>query len=316
MVEPGSLGRIPPLRYAGRPRVVGRMSGAPAPPAAPLGGRGWGAVAVMVILFGTSLPVLDLAYPYLPPLWIGFFRFAICLPLLFVVAHVVIRKRPVLSWSLRLRGFAVGALALGLYTSAVLIGLRDIAPGLATVLVSTVPLFVIVFAMTAGYRMPRAKLLGIGGGFVGVLVVAGGGGQVSGGQAIDMVLIVGGAALFAAGTYIQRQWFQPADYLWVDVWEFLGAAVMMVVLAMAFQPVSAATLVQPGPWPALSWSLASTGVGYLIWFILLSRGRASTVSGTLFIVPIVSLGLSYYWFRDPVTLVQGIGVLIILLAVL
>lgn len=269
----------------------------------------------MVILFGTSFPVLYLAYPYLPALWVGLFRFLIPLPLLLLVSRILSAERPTFTWRTRLRGLVLGAAGLGIYTAAAMIGLEQVAPGVATVLVSTVPLFVVLYAIAARVHMPTTKLLGIAGGFAGVIAVAVGGGGASGGRVLDILLIVAGAALFAAITVVQRRWFKPAEYLYIDSWEFLGAIIVLGVLALALQPVPPSQFLQGGVWPPLAWSLASTGAGYVIWFILLSRGRASSVSATLFFVPIVALVLSYYWFHEPVTVIQGVGVVVILLSV-
>jgi probable blue pigment (indigoidine) exporter len=80
--------------------------------------------------------------------------------------------------------------------------------------------------------------------------------------------------------------------------------------------VFAATPV-PSPTPGLVFSavwlgVIGTGVAYAIWFRLLGRTRASTLSAYLFLVPVVALAVSALFLGERLSLVQLLGVVLVL----
>lgn len=290
------------------------MTRPPSPATQALNSIDWTVVGFMVVLAGTTFPVLSFALQYLPPLWVAFFRMAFAFPVIIVAAWILPHPpKPVGRREIG-RAIALGIPGLGLYCALAIVGLTAVPPGLATVLACTIPLFIVLYAMAIGDRVPTSKVVAILTGFAGVVIVSVGGGQVGGGRLLGILLVMGAAALFALGAFVQRHWFRPEQYVRLDAWQFVGALVVLGAVAGAFEPLSPSQLAVPGPWIPLAWCVVSTGVAYAMWFWLLTRGGTSSVASTMLLSPIVAIILSLIWFHEAVTAIELVGVGVILAA--
>ncbi|MFI5417625.1 MAG: DMT family transporter [Candidatus Lutacidiplasmatales archaeon] len=213
------------------------------------------------------------------------------------------------------------ALLLGLPNTAVFFGLwfvaaAAVAPGIAAVVVYTFPLWVALLSPSVlGHRLGLWQALAVASGFLGVVLVSqpwANGGAVPP-WAVAALLV--GALSWAAGTVLFQRRFRGEEMRVANAYQLAGGSLALFVAATVLE---AHSLPQPGLpllTVALYLGLVGTSFGYGVWFLLLARIPAPTLSGYVFVVPVVALVASFAVFRDTVSGVQAAGVALVLVSV-
>jgi len=213
----------------------------------------------------------------------------------------------------------VAAILLGLPNTALFFGLwfaaaRDVLPGETAVIVYTFPLWVAILA--GPFLGDRPGLVGwaaIGVGFAGVVLISqpwdGGSGRL---QLLPVAELLLGAMSWAIGTVLMQRRFRPTELLEANAYQLIGGAVALVVAAAVLEPSSL-----PAASPLLVadvlWlGLMGTAVAYTIWFYLLGRVPATSLSAFTFLVPVVALAASSVVYGERLDVVQVAGVLLVL----
>jgi len=192
-----------------------------------------------------------------------------------------------------------------------------ILPGVAAVIIYTFPLWVAVLsAPVLGHRLTPRHWVSIAAGFAGVVLISQlgflSGEKVSPTPVVE--LLVAAFAWATATVVIQRR-FHREEMLEANVYQLVGGAVGMLTVTLAFQP---SPLPNPVPtlWISVVWlGILGTAVAYSIWFYLLGRTRAATLSAYLFLVPVVALAASAVIFRERLSVVQLVGVALVLASI-
>lgn len=212
----------------------------------------------------------------------------------------------------------IDALLLGAPNTAIFFALwftaaEQVPPGETAVIVYTFPLWVAVLAgPVLGDRLGPLHWAAVGAGFVGVALISqpwSGGGSL---RVVPFLELVAGSISWAIGT-VGMQWRFPAGQLQeANAYQLLGGTLGLVALVLLFEPRSV-----PVPSPALLadalWlGLLGTSVAYSIWFFLLGRMPAATLSAFTFLVPLVALAASAVIYGERLDLVQAAGVALVL----
>jgi len=242
------------------------------------------------------------------PLWLAFGRAAVGA----LGVAVLLGVRPALRGHLDGRGRRDAAL-LGIPTTALFFGLwftaaGSVLPGEAAVVVYTFPLWVALFSgPVLGYRLPAVAFVAIASGFAGIVLVSE---PWAGGGALPPVAVfelLGGAISWAAGTVAYQRRFHGSELEEGNLYQLAGGSLGLAVAAVA----------TASPLPSPSWTLLAivvwlgfvgTAVGYAIWFRLLTRLPAATLSVYIFLVPVVALVASAVIFAERIDAVQVAGV--------
>lgn len=250
--------------------------------------RDWGLLLLLSFLWGGAFFFAAVAVKELPPLTVVLARCGLAAMALAVVLRLGGERWP-------FRGRAIPAfLIMGLLNNLVPFSLlfwaqTMIPSGLASILNATTPVFAIIAAhvLLTDERMALNKAVGIGFGFLGVVVLLGGGLVDGKGFALAGMLACLGAALSygLAGTYGRRfrsMGFSPAQ---VALGQLVATTLMMIPLAAVVDRPW--TLAMPGGLvvlAVLALALASTALAYVIFFRLLaSAGAVNTALVTLLI---------------------------------
>jgi len=207
------------------------------------------------------------------------------------------------------------AIALGIPNTAIFFGLwfvaaGAVAPGQSAVVIYTFPLWVALLSIPLLERRLRwGHWVAIALGFTGVLLLSqpwtGGGGE---GRLAPLLELVGAAISWATATVLAQRWFRPSEMLRVNGYQLAGGSVALLAATLLFAP---------RPLPAGTESLAvatvwlalfGTAFAYGVWFWLLGRVPASTLSTFSFLVPLVALGASALFVGERLDVVQGVGV--------
>lgn len=197
-------------------------------------------------------------------------------------------------------------------------GQEYLTVGLASVLVTTLPLitFVILVLILRQQPFRIIGLLGLIIGFVGILLVIGIKNVLEGGSTIEGVLLIGGGFVcLAINGILAAKWARGIDPV-ITTTYFLGlGTVFLIAFAFIFEsPLKT-------PWSAdnilseLALGVVCTASGYFGYYYLLRNAGAYFTSFIFYFLPIFGMLVGYAAFQEKVTLLQIGGVVIVLAGV-
>ena len=279
-----------------RPETQQEAQQQPGPPPAPrMGGREWAMLLALSVLWGGSFLFQGVAVRELPTLTIVALRVALAALALGAVLRVlgIAMPRTAAAW----RAFAVmGLLNNALPFTLIVWGQGQIASGLAAILNATTPMFTILAAQvfTDDERITRAKLLGVGCGFIGVVVMLGG--ATLGGGGGDSLLaefaVLAAAASYAlAGVWGRRFKRIGIAPLATATGQVTASSLMLVPLALLVDRPW--TLAMPGTWSiaaVVALALLSTALAYALYFRILAAAGATNLLLVTLLIPPSAIG--------------------------
>ena len=267
------------------------------------------AVALLYVLLWSSAFIASrVGVQHSPPLSLLSVRFLSAA--LVLAAIVVVRRLPAprgrRAWG-RLALF--GLLNSGLYLGFTYEGTRHLSAGMGSIIAALNPLLLTLLApRLLGERLTGRRLLGLALGFGGVVFVMGtrlgSGGKTD--TAGGMILAVVGVLCLVGATTIYKR-YPPTEHPLVVNAVQLGAAGLGLLPAMLVEHPERVHLDRPLIFSALYLILAISIGASLLWFWLLERGEASTVSSYYFLTPIFGLGLAALLLGEPFGPRDGIG---------
>jgi drug/metabolite transporter (DMT)-like permease len=253
-------------------------------------GKVWAALWAVYIIWGSTYLFIAIAVETIPALSAVSTRF---IAAGVIMAVIVMRRGGSMRVSRRELGSCVlvGCLLPG--ANAVLFFAEETVPtGLASLLIASVPLLVVLLRVWGRERLQQRTLIGVGVGFAGVAVLLRpGGGATAGGVALCML----SALMWSVGTVASARLPLPRDAFAATAWEMLAGGILMLPWGIA----DAGDL-SPSAGSVLAWVyLVTIGsvVGYTAYTWLLANAPLSTVSTYAYVNPVVAILLGVL-FRD------------------
>jgi len=272
------------------------------------------ATGAMILIWGYSWVMMKVALRHAHPFDFATLRVAIGCVLLF--ALVKLR-----GGSLWLRDYRM-AILLGLLQVALFIALSHFAllyagPGKTSVLVFTMPFWMIVFAhFIIHERMRSTQWLAVGLGFAGLVLIVAPWELTSLGGSL---LAVAAGAVWAATAVLSKRWPTAAsDPLLFTAWQLLFGSIALGLLALGFSH-------RPVEWTgefvaALGFSaVLGTAIGWWLWTYVLANSPAGITGLNSLGIPVVAVLSSALQLgeRPPPMELAGmalIGIALVLLA--
>ncbi|WP_242352076.1 DMT family transporter [Anaeromyxobacter sp. SG64] len=258
-------------------------------------------LALLVLAWAISWPVIKIGVTTVPPIWFGVLRYVLAASCLFGL--VALRRElavpPRSDWPL----IAVSAvLQMGAYSALTGLALTVLPPGRASVLAFSTPIWVLPLSAWWLHERPsRSGLFGVCAGLLGVVAIAVPSLRPAGSrQLLAYGMLMGAAAAWAISIVFVRRHRFTATALALAPWQALAAAILLLPIAAlsegALPPIGwggAASLAYVGP--------VATAFGY--WAVVETGRhlRASTMSTALLAAP--SLGILF----SALTLGEVIG---------
>ena len=190
------------------------------------------------------------------------------------------------------------------------IGLLGESSGVGAVLTYTQPLFVFCLAIPfLKEKITAIKLLGAIIGFVGVLILFLG--KISSFTLNSTSFMIFGAFLWAVTTVYYKKHLSHVDPFFTNFFQLSVGSLSLAVLSLATHslilPMETTYL-----WTVLYASVGSLVVGWTIWMILLKRGEATVLSGSIFIVPVVALLFGWQILGESIQMESILGSALVL----
>jgi drug/metabolite transporter (DMT)-like permease len=275
-------------------------------------GRIWFALATVYLIWGSTYLGIKLAGETIPPLFAVGARFVLA-GLLMTGLTVWLRGARALRVTRAQIGsvLLVGALLPG--ANAVLfVAERHVPTGLSSLIIGSVPLWLVVLRSLTGDRPPRVALLAVGVGFCGlVLLVRPGGGAPLWG----LLIVVCSALMWAFGSFLSSRLPMPDDAFGAAALEMLVGGAILLPIGLAttsphFSEFSARSIFG-------FFYLVTFGsiVGYTAYVWLLDNAPLGTVATYAYVNPIVAIALGSIVLHEKLSWTIGAGALLVLACV-
>ena len=279
----------------------------------------WTALWVIYIVWGSTYLAIRITVETIPPMASAGVRFLVAGTLMY--GFLLIRRGPQgVSVNLReLRASALigGALLFG-GNGVVAVAEQTVPSALTALIIAAIPLWVIVLRAVTGDRVSRGTALGVVLGFGGVALLVVPGSTEGGGEGIGYLLLVVASFSWASGSFLSGKLSLPKDPFTSTAVQMLSGGAILTVAGVVGGEFS-------GIEPA-SFSVSSiAALAYLVVFgsllaftaytWLLQNGPISKVSTYAYVNPVVAVFLGWLILSEEITLMIGIGALLIVTSV-
>lgn len=276
----------------------------------------WVGLWIVYIVWGSTYLGIELAGETIPAIFGAGVRFTIVGLIVFVL--VVWRRGPS---ALKVRRAELASAALiGLLlpgaNSILFVTEQKVPIGLTSLIIASVPLWVLLFRLAAGERPDRIATLGLLVGFAGIAVlVRPGGGS---GPLGYLLLTVLAAIAWALGTFISPRISVPRDAFVATGYETLIGGLVLTTIGLA---TTAPSDLDPSGWSTRSilglvyLILAGSVVGYTAYAWLLGNAPVGLVSTYAYVNPVVAIALGVIVLDETITARVIAGAVLVLIAV-
>jgi drug/metabolite transporter (DMT)-like permease len=271
----------------------------------------WAIFVALGFMWGSSYLFIKLAVDDFGTFTLVALRLAVGAALLWTI---FLMSRKALPRSLRIYGHlaVMGALNIAIPFALITWAERDTSSALAAILTSLVPLFAAVLAPAFLPDEPL-RINAVGGlaiGFVGVVVLTGGGEGTT--QLLAAIALVLSALSYGAGAVYARRNVRGLDPM--------VPAVLQVTIAGIY--TAAIALVLESPWLArpdgeavfsIVWlGILGSGFAYLAAFRLLANWGATRMTAVAYLIPVFGVALGWLVLREPIGLntLAGTGLIL------
>ncbi len=276
-----------------------------------------GLFLLVVLAWGFNYLFVTVGLRDADPLWLATLRAAV--GAIAVLAIVT----PLHAWGRLDAAGRRDALLLGIPNTALFFGLwftaaQSVLPGFASVVVYTFPLWVAMLASPLlGHQLGGRHWLAVALGFTGVALISQVWAVAGGGISLAPVLeLLGAAFAWALGTVLFQRRFRREELLEANAYQLFGGAAALAAATLLWAPRPWPDFGSPTLWGAVAWlGIFGTAIAYTIWFRLLGRTRAATLSAYVFLVPVVALSASALLLGERLSVLQLVGVAFVLASI-
>jgi drug/metabolite transporter (DMT)-like permease len=252
---------------------------------------------VFVLIWSTGFIVARYGMPNSPPFTFLLWRYIfslLCFALWVNWARVPWPQGRGQWWHLAVTGVLMHAGYLGGVWAAVKAGM---GAGLTALIVGLQPVITAIWLSARGGYVSRRQWQGLALGFVGLAMVVSR-------KLLTMILMA--LVSITTGTLYQKRFVQPCDVRSANAVQLMAAYV--VTLPLALMETEPALWNAEMSW-ALAWSvLALTLGGSSLFYILIQRGAAASVTSLMYLVPPTTAVMAWILFNEPITLVTLAGI--------
>ena len=212
-----------------------------------------------------------------------------------------------------MRALVLGALNFTLFWALLFVAAYRLPGGVAATVGAVQPLIVVFLAALLLRTAVKASavtaaLIGIFG--VGLLVLGSGISL----DPIGLLAGFGGAVSMGAGTVLTRKWQAPVPLLTFAAWQLTAGGLLLVPLALLFEPALPALNVQ-NMTGILYLSFIGAALTYILWFRGISRIEPGAVSALGFLSPLSAVLIGWMLLGQALTPTQIAGAGIVLTAI-
>lgn len=277
--------------------------------------RAWLALWTVYIVWGSTYLGIELTGETMPPIFAAGLRFLLTGA---IMGGLIAARRGTAPFRIGHRGLAsavlVGVLLLGA-NALLFVAEREVPIGVASLLIASVPLWIVLFRTVTGDRPRKTALVGVATGFAGIALLVDPAGSIAIG---GILLVLGSASIWATGSFLSSRLPLPPD-------AFVATAVEMTAGGLLLLPVGLLLVgndsLDPASWSGRSIAgfvylvLVGSLVGFTAYVWLLGHLPISTVATYAYVNPVVAIILGVVFLDEGVTWRIGVGAAVVLASV-
>ena len=270
------------------------------------GGVPFAALAAMILIWGYSWVVMKIALRHAHPF--DFAAIRVGIGCVFLFAIVALRGRTLKLPRYRM-AMLLGTLQVALFVALSHFALLQAGPGKTSVLVFTMPFWMIVFAhFLIGERMRGTQWVAVALAFCGLLLIVAPWELTS---LSGSILAVSAGSVWAISAVLSKKWpTAQADPLLFTAWQLLFGFAWLTILALTWPH-------EPIRWNGeLAWALAfsailATAVGWWLWTYVLANTPAGITGLNSLGIPVVAVLTSAIQLGERPPALELAGMLLI-----
>lgn len=280
-----------------------------------MSGRGWAALWAVYVIWGSTYLGIALTVETIPPVFATGVRYLLAGLLL---AGWVVARRGRAPFRLRrdelATTIAVGALLPGA-NGMLFVAERHVPIGLASLIIGSVPLWVVLQRLAWRDRPRRSSLAGTAAGFVGLAVLV----RPAGGATLGAVLLVlGSAVAWSVGSMLSSRLPMPQDAFAATAVEMLVGGVVLVPLGIV---LAGRGSLNPADFSSRSIGgfaylvLVGSLVGFTAYVWLLANAPIGRVATYAYVNPVVAITLGVLVLHERLSWRILVGAAVVLASV-
>ena len=275
--------------------------------------RSFGAMLMLAVMWGLSIPVTKLGLETFPPLTLTAMRFAIAVPLLLVFT---VGRHPLPRRALP-RVAALGVLGIGIGQVAQTFGVSGTSASVGTIISATIPVFIVFFAaLRLKQHVSGWQKLGLLAAFTGIALVAFARGH--GATAVSQTTVGGAVCVLlsalAIGFYYVWSVELTTEYgtATVAAWSTLFGFVALLPWAIWEMWRVPFHITTQGVSAAVYLGVVVTVAGLFLWLNLLRIVPARIAASVQFLQPVFGIAAASVMFGDRLGPAFVAGVVLVL----
>ena len=267
----------------------------------------WSAMISVYIVWGSTYLAIRYAVQTMPPFLMAGVRFLVAGSLLYLIRRICGDPRP--SWKEWRSASVIGIFLLVGGNGGVVWAEQWVASGVAALLVGTAPLWMILIDMLhpAGRRPGRWATLGVGMGFIGIVILIDPLQSISPEETIDLTgagVLVFASLLWSIGSLYSRQAKLPHSPLLGTGMEMLAGGLGLILLGILTGESGRINLISISRSSWLGWLylvVFGSWIGFTAYTWLLRSAPTPLVSTYAYVNPIVAVLLGYFLAEEILT---------------
>jgi drug/metabolite transporter (DMT)-like permease len=279
----------------------------------------WVALLIVWVFWGSTYIAIRVAVESIPPLMMAGARYLIAGLLLFPFAvragSPEQRRRDRAKAAQWLGAAVVGGLMLACGNGSVSAAERTVPAGLASLLVATVPLWLIVLDLVLNrVRIRLPALAGLLCGLAGVAFLA----RPTGGSGVGIGVILVASLAWALGTMLSRKVASPQRPLVAAAMQMITGGVLLLAAGAVCGELSGFSLSQVSGRSALSflWLVGPGSILALSAYVIAVRELPTPIVGTYaYVNPVIAVALAATLLSERITTAMLIGGSLIIVGV-
>jgi drug/metabolite transporter (DMT)-like permease len=279
----------------------------------------WLALAIVYVVWGSTYLAIRVVVETMPPLLMSGARFLLAGAIVYLAVRI--RRGPgvVRITRAELAGAAlVGSLLVTGGNGLVMVAEQDVASHLAALIISSVPLWVVLYRRITGDAIPRATLASVFVGFAGValLFIPGRGGNE--GSLVGFLLLCIAAPSWALGTFLSRKVSLPRDPFASTAFQMMAGGVTSAIIGLAIGEVGDTHIgrFSGDSWLAFGYLVVfGSLIAYTSYVWLLQHAPVSRAATYAYVNPVIAIFLGWLILDEHVAGTTMIGAAVIVASV-
>jgi len=274
-------------------------------------------VALLCLIWGSTWLGIKIGLEDFPPFLSAGLRFVIASVVLFLIAKVQKARFPKDPSTC----FRICVTAIFMYVATYILvywGAQYISSGLASVLFSTHPFFVALFAhsILSAERFTLAKGMGLLLGVAGVLVIFSERLGLGSDLAFwGMVALVASAATSGYASVLVKRYLTELSPIVLTSMQMTLAALIILSLGLLTEDVRAMRFTPSSVGSLLYLSLVGSALAFSLYYWLLKRMEATRLSLMAFVTPVVALFLGWATYGETINVGTILGTALVFLGI-